>query len=90
MHVDGLASDCAGRFEVCLARCRWKPDNYLSLFEPYQQLGFYFQGHTASRVIFILNTLFDSGMLEDSLPSFDEPSLTLLVPFPFSSLSLPN
>lgn len=27
------------------------------------QLGFYFQGHTASRVIFGLNTLFDSGIL---------------------------
>jgi hypothetical protein len=27
------------------------------------QLGFYFQGHTASRVIFFLNTLFDAGAL---------------------------
>jgi len=27
------------------------------------QLGFYFQGHTASRVIFLLNTLFDSGAM---------------------------
>eukprot|EP00977_Amphora_coffeiformis_P001696 scaffold336_cov196-Amphora_coffeaeformis.AAC.1 len=27
------------------------------------QLGFYFQGHLASRIIFVLNTLFDSGTL---------------------------
>ena len=27
------------------------------------QLGFYFEGHTASRITFGLNTLFDSGIL---------------------------